>query len=71
MYVAIGVWGAVMEHIAFPALGGFADQLVQVHFFPLIKHLRLFLDQIGFHGKRGFGEIECLFVIHIMCLRQK
>jgi hypothetical protein len=60
----VGIRGTVMEHIALPAFRRFSDDLIKILPVPLLTYFRFLLDQIGFHGKSSFGQIESFLKIH-------
>ena len=66
--IAISIGRAIMQNVWDFPFGRFPDFRINVHFFPILEHLRLALRQIRLHRKISLGKIQCLFVIHFMLL---
>ena len=63
--VAIGKGGAVVQD-KFLRLGpGGLDFFIQAAGLPFFEALGLPCDQIGFHGKIGLRQIQCVLVVHL------
>ena len=56
--VAVGEGRAVVQHPLGRAFPRFEDLLVEIGRVPLLQPLRLVLDELGLHRKRGLREVE-------------
>ena len=62
---AVGERRAVVQGEAGLALVLFEHQVVEVHFLPVLEHLRLALGKTRAHREAGLGHIQRAFVIHV------
>ncbi len=65
MDAAVGIGGAIVQHILGAPLAGFLDLSVEPLVFPPNQHIRFPLRQIRLHGEIGPRQVERGFVIHI------
>ena len=62
---AVGERRAVVQGEAGLALVLFEHEVVEVHFLPVLEHLRLALGKTRAHREAGLGHIQRAFVIHV------
>jgi hypothetical protein len=63
--VPIGIRGAIVENIFGSSFRQPAYVMINFLGLPFLQYLRLFLYQICLHGKVGFGEVQCMAIIHL------
>ena len=61
--VAVGEGRAVMEREERLALVLLQLQVVQIHFFPFLEHIRFAFGETGTHREVGFGEVQAGIII--------
>ena len=62
---AVGERRAIVQGEAGLALVLFEHEVVEVHFLPVLEHLRLALGKTRAHREAGLGHIQRVFVIHV------
>jgi hypothetical protein len=63
MDVAVGEGRAIVQDESGRGGAGGLDFLVEGGVLPFSEAQRFARDQIGFHGKAGLRQVECVFVI--------
>ena len=61
----VGERRAIVQGEAGLALVFFEHQVIEVHFLPVLEHLRLALGKTRAHREAGLGHIQRAFVIHV------
>ncbi len=58
MQIAIGVGGAIVEHVFGATLGVFAQLFIKINALPLGNYFRLFFGQTAAHGEVCFWQVK-------------
>ena len=63
MNAAVSVRWAIVQNERFFTCFSFANSTVQILFVPVFQHFRLTFSQIATHRKRGFRQVQSMFIV--------